>query len=538
MGKSSLPPGFRFNPTDVELVQYYLKRKVMGKRLHVKVIAEVDIYKCAPWDLPDKSSWRSGDLKWYFFSPREKKYASGARIKRATDCGYWKTTGKDRSVLYNAEVVGFIKTLIFHTGRAPRGERTNWVLYEYRLEDQNLVDMGVPQDSYVLCMVFQKDGIGPRNNTQYGAPFKEEDWTDDEVEIDVVPYGNMSEPDLVHANMSEPDPVHAYNMPEPDHVHVYMPEPDLVHANMPEPDPVHTNIPEPDPVHANMPEPDPVHANMTEPDPVHANMTEPDPVHANMTEPDPVHANMTEPDPVHANMTEPDPVHANMTEPDLVYGNMPDPFLVYPDMPQPDLVYANMSEPYLVFPSNYNNSIATRTNSLESGVSDILPPSSNVLQSVSGNYVTTEKPHVSTDDDILSMIDCFIEEEIFSMGDIGKNEVCNSFSFCDMYYRADNPFYSGGTNPIDDFQRYDIYEDLGDGGKDSCNFLNGHNSMCTPDQMPPGENELFLELGDLDKPLNGHDYLVTQHLPMFSPPRTFPRETSYEDSYFSWRDIL
>lgn len=52
MGKSSLPPGFRFNPTDVELVQYYLKRKVMGKRLHVKVIAEVDIYKCAPWDLP------------------------------------------------------------------------------------------------------------------------------------------------------------------------------------------------------------------------------------------------------------------------------------------------------------------------------------------------------------------------------------------------------------------------------------------------------------------------------------------------------
>lgn len=55
MGKSSLPPGFRFNPTDVELVQYYLKRKIMGKKLHVKVVAEVDIYKWAPWDLPGKS---------------------------------------------------------------------------------------------------------------------------------------------------------------------------------------------------------------------------------------------------------------------------------------------------------------------------------------------------------------------------------------------------------------------------------------------------------------------------------------------------
>lgn len=52
MGKSSLAPGFRFKPTDVELVQYYLKRKLLGKRLGFKVIAEVDIYKFDPWDLP------------------------------------------------------------------------------------------------------------------------------------------------------------------------------------------------------------------------------------------------------------------------------------------------------------------------------------------------------------------------------------------------------------------------------------------------------------------------------------------------------
>lgn len=38
------------------------------------------------------------------------------------------------------------------------------------------------QDSYVLCMVYEKDGPGPRNSAQYGAPFNEEDWTDDEEE--------------------------------------------------------------------------------------------------------------------------------------------------------------------------------------------------------------------------------------------------------------------------------------------------------------------------------------------------------------------
>ena len=32
----------------------------------------------------------------------------------------------------------------------------------------------------MLCVIFQKDGLGPRNGAQYGAPFKEEDWNDDE----------------------------------------------------------------------------------------------------------------------------------------------------------------------------------------------------------------------------------------------------------------------------------------------------------------------------------------------------------------------
>jgi hypothetical protein len=55
-----VPPGFRFHPTDEELVAYYLKRKVSGRALESGVIAEVDLYKCEPWDLPGKwSSFRS-----------------------------------------------------------------------------------------------------------------------------------------------------------------------------------------------------------------------------------------------------------------------------------------------------------------------------------------------------------------------------------------------------------------------------------------------------------------------------------------------
>lgn len=52
MATVSLPPGFRFHPTDEELVAYYLKRKINGHKIELDVIPEVDLYKCEPWDLP------------------------------------------------------------------------------------------------------------------------------------------------------------------------------------------------------------------------------------------------------------------------------------------------------------------------------------------------------------------------------------------------------------------------------------------------------------------------------------------------------
>jgi hypothetical protein len=49
-------PGFRFHPTDEELVTFYLRRKVARKPLSMEIIKEMDIYKHDPWDLPSKCS--------------------------------------------------------------------------------------------------------------------------------------------------------------------------------------------------------------------------------------------------------------------------------------------------------------------------------------------------------------------------------------------------------------------------------------------------------------------------------------------------
>lgn len=45
-------PGFRFHPTDEELVGFYLKKKIQHRVLPIELIKQVDIYKYDPWDLP------------------------------------------------------------------------------------------------------------------------------------------------------------------------------------------------------------------------------------------------------------------------------------------------------------------------------------------------------------------------------------------------------------------------------------------------------------------------------------------------------
>ncbi|XP_078439996.1 uncharacterized protein LOC144710180 [Wolffia australiana] len=181
-GGGALAPGFRFHPTDEELVGYYLKRKIARKPFHFDAISDIDLYKIEPWDLPSKSRIQSKDTEWYFFSALDKKYSNRSRTNRATGSGYWKTTGKDRPVLCGGRPAGMKKTLVFHIGRAPKGERTNWVMHEYRLEDEGLARNEISQDAFVVCRVFQKRGPGPQNGAQYGAPFLEEEWEEDDEE--------------------------------------------------------------------------------------------------------------------------------------------------------------------------------------------------------------------------------------------------------------------------------------------------------------------------------------------------------------------
>ncbi|KAJ4775428.1 NAC domain-containing protein 35 [Rhynchospora pubera] len=151
-------PGFRFHPTEEELLDFYLKRVVQGKKLQFDIIPTVHLYRHDPWELPGLA--RIGEREWYFFVPRDRKQANGGRPSRTTERGFWKATGSDRpvrSVIDPKRLIGLKKTLVYYEGRAPRGTKTDWVMNEYRLPTESNSSSGLPpKEDIVLCKVYRK----------------------------------------------------------------------------------------------------------------------------------------------------------------------------------------------------------------------------------------------------------------------------------------------------------------------------------------------------------------------------------------------
>ncbi|XP_074588087.1 NAC domain-containing protein 87-like [Curcuma longa] len=174
-----LPPGFRFHPTDEEILTHYLTPKILDHGFTARAMGEVDLNKCEPWDLPSKA--KMGEKEMYFFCHRDRKYPTGMRTNRATKAGYWKATGKDKEIYRGKGVlVGMKKTLVFYKGRAPKGGKTDWVMHEFRLEGKNSLP-SLPKsarDEWVVCRVIHKN---------LGAVLKKNSTPDEIVQSTTLP---------------------------------------------------------------------------------------------------------------------------------------------------------------------------------------------------------------------------------------------------------------------------------------------------------------------------------------------------------------
>ncbi|XP_031393086.1 protein NTM1-like 9 [Punica granatum] len=172
----SLPVGYRFHPTDQELLCHYLYRKNIGLEESVCVIPEVDICRYEPPELPRKfresSIVESKDPEWWFFCEQE----LGRTPRRSTNGGYWKKTGGTRDLRSSngKEVIGSKKFLTFFQGNSSKSTKTDWVMHENHL----LTDFpGLVQGNrknYVLCMIkcnsYEKANSSPSHEYEQDEP--------------------------------------------------------------------------------------------------------------------------------------------------------------------------------------------------------------------------------------------------------------------------------------------------------------------------------------------------------------------------------
>ncbi|KAK7316687.1 hypothetical protein RJT34_00333 [Clitoria ternatea] len=153
-------PGFRFHPTDEELVGFYLQRKVEKKPLRIELIKQVDIYKYDPWDLPKVSSF--GEKEWYYFCIRGRKYRNSVRPNRVTRSGFWKATGIDKNIYCVKEpheCIGLKKSLVYYRGSAGKGTKTDWMMHEFRLPPSkinNATNELQEPEVWTLCRIFKR----------------------------------------------------------------------------------------------------------------------------------------------------------------------------------------------------------------------------------------------------------------------------------------------------------------------------------------------------------------------------------------------
>ncbi|KAF8412740.1 hypothetical protein HHK36_000709 [Tetracentron sinense] len=160
-----LLPGFRFHPTDEELVGFYLWRKVEKKPISIELIKQIDIYKYDPWDLPKVST--VGDKEWYFFCIRGRKYRNSIRPNRVTGSGFWKATGIDRPIYSDGETndcIGLKKSLVYYRGSAGKGTKTDWMMHEFRLPASgkssnlpNAKNSTHEAEIWTLCRIFKRN---------------------------------------------------------------------------------------------------------------------------------------------------------------------------------------------------------------------------------------------------------------------------------------------------------------------------------------------------------------------------------------------
>lgn len=214
-------------------------------------------------------------------------------------------------------------------------------------------------------MVFKKEGPGPRNGAQYGAPFVEEEWTDDEEDscLEVDPSAKTSVPNVL--------------LPTGDHTASSSRPPESICVG---------------------PSTESCVSGMV---PSSSKVLQPDSVNYAS------HHNYS----VASSSQVPGSICVGPSE-SCVSGMVPPSFKTLQPVSGTDASHHNNSKASMVFGSSCNSCVL-----------NTVPPSCGIPHSVSGSDVQLEDLPVIDNDDILSYLDCFVEAGPFNVNENDKNKV-------------------------------------------------------------------------------------------------------------------
>ncbi|KAG2717429.1 hypothetical protein I3760_03G174400 [Carya illinoinensis] len=140
-----LPSGVKFDPTDQEILEHLEGKVQSDAKLHPLIdefIPTIEGENGICYTHPEKLPGVSKDgLVRHFFHRPSKAYTTGTRKRRKVNTDMeggetrWHKTGKTRPILDSCKVKGFKKILVLYTnyGKQRKPEKTNWVMHQYHL---------------------------------------------------------------------------------------------------------------------------------------------------------------------------------------------------------------------------------------------------------------------------------------------------------------------------------------------------------------------------------------------------------------------
>ncbi|ESQ41357.1 hypothetical protein EUTSA_v10014659mg [Eutrema salsugineum] len=132
-GGMKLPIGYRFHPTEQELILHYLLPKAFASPLPSSIIPVFDVFFSHPLTFPGDQK----EKQRYFFCKKRREVSSKDqhRIKTSSSDGYWKSYGKERQIISCGRTVGIRRTLAFYeTNKSSSNcNKTRWSMTEYCL---------------------------------------------------------------------------------------------------------------------------------------------------------------------------------------------------------------------------------------------------------------------------------------------------------------------------------------------------------------------------------------------------------------------